>query len=152
MQREIHESRLVLTSSLGVQTIGWWPRVPLSESVRRASAQLCSSKGDAASSRRNTPHRRRSPREPTHKGNRRWEREASARGGRRDRARASAHRRPRTGSARKPLDSTRVSPTGFPSFLHASERESMSFLPQEIVSPFCTLSLFFNSHAISAKS
>jgi hypothetical protein len=50
-------------------------------------------------------------------------------------------RRRRTGSARKPLYSTRVSPMGFASFLHASMLASTRFPPEENFSPFCTLSL-----------
>jgi hypothetical protein len=58
---------------------------------------------------------------------------------RREGARASARRLRRTGSAIKPLDSTRVFPTGFASFPCASVLASTSFLAVEIVSQSCVL-------------
>lgn len=59
---------------------------------------------------------------------------ASARGCGRARARAAGG-----SGAQDPLDSTRVSPTGFASFLSASVLASTSFLAVEIVSSICVL-------------
>jgi hypothetical protein len=55
------------------------------------------------------------------------------------------------GGALDQIETSRVSPMAFGWFLGASVRESTSFLHEEIVSSFCTLSLFIISYATSAK-